>query len=834
MRKEPLLLPFVFLAGGVWVVHQFGTPTRPAICSLTVSLLFCLIAAALHRRTRLSLACLCIASFSGGVASAQFAEPGVPPKLDAEDGEIVLLSGCVTNPSVFSPSREQFTLSLTPRAAARITVTLKQGLPLNVSYGRNVEVVAKIRTPRNFGNPEAFDYVSYLAAQHLYWLGSVESPAGVHLLPGSCGSRPIGWLFGIRGWALERIRGLYPDDPKTVGLLQATLLGETAGLERRWTEDFRSTGTYHALVISGQHVSVLAFTLLFLLRLLRMRRLPALGLATVVCWLYAFLAGFSAPVVRAAGGFTLFLVASYLFRRTRILNLLAAIGIVYLAFSPNELFDPSFQLSFLSAAAIAAFAIPMTERWTEPLREAVQNLDQIRYDPQVSERAAAWRVELRLVSRTLAVRLKLRSKATSANVRYPTLLCVFILDAVILSACVQFGLALPLIEYFHRLSFTGLSANVVVVPILSVVIPLGFASIVSGSHLLGDANRVLLLMAQKVASWHTAFEPNWRQGGIPLAVAIGFGLSLVVLAYVVRRRLGSFFHPALATALVLFGVVVYQPWRPLVTPGNLEVTAIDVSQGDSLFVSFPNGRTMLVDAGGFPGVERMVRKPQLDMGEDVVAPYLWSRRVRRLDYVVLTHGHSDHMGGLAAILDDFRPQQLWIGAEPETREWQTVREHARLDGVAILSLTRSSQVPQIGGTRIRVLAPAPDYQPGEAASNDDSLVFEIRYGKRSVLLTGDAERAEESDMVENGKLEPVTLLKVGHHGSRTSSSEDFLSVLEPQFAFISDGYKNQFHHPHPDVLARLGEHHLNVYRTDQRGLVTFRTDGDRVSVTPYR
>jgi competence protein ComEC len=280
--------------------------------------------------------------------------------------------------------------------------------------------------------------------------------------------------------------------------------------------------------------------------------------------------------------------------------------------------------------------------------------------------------------------------------------------------------------------------------------------------------------------------------------------------------------------------VFVQPWPAATQPKTLEVTAIDVSQGDSLLVVFPDGETMLVDAGGFPGMERMTRKPQIDMGEDVVAPYVWSRRIRKLDYAVLTHGHSDHMAGMPAILDDFHPRALWIGAEPDTEAWTTIRQHAGADNVRIIALNRSSQPIHLGGADIRILAPSPDYVPDAKPGNNDSLVFEITYGRRSVLMTGDAERPVEADMIQSGELRPVTLLKVGHHGSRTSSSEEFLEQIQPRFAFISDGYLNQFHHPHGEVLERLAAHHALSFRTDQRGLLTFRTDGEKVEVETFR
>ena len=833
MVREPLLLPVIALAAGIIAAHfnyfELHELLIPAILSAAALILAFRFAKTVEWRV----GAVCAAMAVAGMATQVYHRPAKTPQMDAEDGETVVLTGCVVNPPVFSPTREQFTLELAPKAAARITANLKEGQKLSLNYGQRIEIAAKIRRPRNYQNPDSFDYAGYLAAQQIFWTGSVTSLADVRFLPGHCASPAVAFLYRIRTWALERLEGLYPNDHQTAALLQAILLGETTGVERRWTSDFRLTGTYHALVISGQHISVLAFTLLLILRLFHVRRIPSLCLATIACWLYAFISGMSSPVVRAAGGFTLFLAASYFFRRTRILNTLAAVALIYLIGAPDELFDPSFQLSFLSAAAIAVFAVPALERCTEPLRAAVKRFDQIAYDPMVPANAASWRVELRLLTTTLQLWTRISERASMWLVANATRLYVFLAEAVIISGCVTFGLALPMMMYFHRLSVTGLSANIIVVPLLSLVVPLGFASILTNWHLLGALTGFLLHIAELVAGWHVRFEPSWRITALPSLLAIAFALTLMTLAFALRR--GSRFTMfGTAVALMLFGILFWQPWKADVKLGLLEVTAIDVSQGDSLLVVFPNGQTMLVDAGGFPGMGRMVRKPQIDVGEDVVSPYLWSRRIRRLDYAVLTHGHSDHMDGLAAILDNFHPKQLWIGAEPESEEWRKVQEHAAANGVQIKSLNSSMPSLNFGGARVRILAPTPGYVPGEAAGNNDSVVFEITYGRRSVVMTGDAERPVEDELVAQGALHPVTLLKVGHHGSRTSSSQEFLDQLNPQFAFISDGYMNQFHHPHPDVLARLNEHRTAILRTDQHGLLTFRTDGDKVEVLPFR
>ncbi len=328
------------------------------------------------------------------------------------------------------------------------------------------------------------------------------------------------------------------------------------------------------------------------------------------------------------------------------------------------------------------------------------------------------------------------------------------------------------------------------------------------------------------------FEPSWRIAGPPIAAGICFVGSLVALAIGLRTR-SRWTSAAALSALSIFAVIAWQPWKPALAPGWLEISAVDVSQGDSILVVFPDGETMLVDAGGFPGMSRMARKPNLNIGEDVISPFLWSRGIHRIDYAVLTHEHSDHMDGLPAILDNFHPKELWTGAQIDTPAWNTVRDHAAKNRVRILTPSGTDPVRRIGGVDIQILAPLPDYAVGANPSNNDSLVMQIRYGKRSVLLTGDAERMIEDELVNTGRLTPVTLLKVGHHGSKTSSSEEFLDAVKPEFALISAGYLNQFHHPNADVLSRLAEHHTMVLRTDLRGLVTFRTDGNRVDIRTY-
>jgi competence protein ComEC len=338
-------------------------------------------------------ACVALALFFTGVLAEAWHRPGPPPEIDVGSvavgsRETVTLSGCIVEPSVFSNDREQFTLELDSsdpslKARARVTLALdgdtlapdgSMPVPQRLDYGQRVEIEARLRRPHNFNNPGSFDYAAYLARQHIFWTVTMPRGSTVRVLPGRCGWRFMAAVFGLRTAAVDRIERLYGGDGRSseqaaysTGMLEATLIGETSKLEKIWTQNFRRTGTFHALVISGLHVTVLAGVLLFLLRLCALPEIPALAFTVAAAWLYALVSGFAAPVVRAAGGFTLYALVRFFFRRGRVLNLLAAVALAYILWDPEQMFDASFQLSILCVAVIGALARPLLESTSAPL-----------------------------------------------------------------------------------------------------------------------------------------------------------------------------------------------------------------------------------------------------------------------------------------------------------------------------------------------------------------------------------------------------------------------------------------------------------------------------------
>ena len=322
-------------------------------------------------------------------------------------------------------------------------------------------------------------------------------------------------------------------------------------------------------------------------------------MTAAAAWLYALVSGLSAPVVRAAGGFSLFLFARFLFRRTRIMNLLAAVALAYLMWDPSQLFDASFQLSFLCVAAIGALASPLLEiesgRWRGGCWTCRTSA---RSTPIWSLRVAQARVELRLAAETLQLWSRLAHTLAGARHRAglaPDCLCS--LEMALISTVIQIGLALPMAEYFHRVSFTGLTANLLIVPLLNAVVPLGFVAIFTGWRWVAALAGWLLHISARIADWHAGIEPSWRVPDPPVWLALSFAASLILLARAFAPASLSR-RPAAAVVLVLFVLLVWHPWPPQVQPRVLELTSIDVGQGDSLLLVFPGGARMLVDGGG--------------------------------------------------------------------------------------------------------------------------------------------------------------------------------------------------------------------------------------------
>jgi competence protein ComEC len=437
-------------------------------------------------------------------------------------------------------------------------------------------------------------------------------------------------------------------------------------------------------------------------------------------------------------------------------------------------------------------------------------------------------VELRLAAETLALWTRMPRRFVYPMFAGAVRLAVWCWDLIVISAAVQIALILPMAYYFHRVSLSGLSANLLIVPAMSLFVPAGFAALFTGWRPLAWLANSLLAFSRRVAEFHARLEPDWRTPDPPLWLALLFAAALVWLAVAMaagRRRLG---WTAAAAVVALAMLIVWHPFPPALPAGEMELTAIDVGQGDSFLLVFPDRTTMLVDAGGIPVFGRR-RPSRMDLGEDVVSPYLWRRSLRRLDYVVASHLHTDHAGGLPAVIANFKPRELWLSRTADCPEWNAIASAAAAAGTQV-RIVRAGDRFQFGGATVTALWPTPDFPRRPEPDNNDSLVLHAAYGIHSFLLTGD------TDHVAELLFQPPrsTVLKVAHHGSRTSTTAVLLEAVRPAYALIPVGEGNTYRNPHPDTIERLAWMGVAIYRTDVDGAVTISTDGRRLRTESQR
>ena len=668
--------------------------------------------------------------------------------------------------------------------------------------GRRVEAAVTFRRPARYLNEGVPDFERDMALNGTTLFGSVKSGLLVDLL--AKGSRIEEMAGGVRRHVRRSVQQwVARHDAVSGAIVTAVLVGDRSGLPDDIRLRLQAAGTYHVIAISGGNIAILAGLMLAVFLVCGVTGRPAALVTLLLLLAYAQVVTAGASVWRATLMAVLYLGARLLDHRSPPWHALALAAAIVVCARPLDVRDAGFILTFGATAALLESA-----RRVSPFGPSTGS---------GSPRAG--------------------SKGGGAHGRPTTprhRVTGWLIASLAASLAAEIAL-LPVSAWtFSRVTSAGLLLNLAAVPLMALVqvggivvsclggvqtiaAPAGWVAHAAAAGLVGSARLV------DAAPWLATRVPP---PPLTLVAAYYLGLAVALLGHGIGRACGVGLLLASAIAMV-----TGQPagWVSAARdPATLRVTVFDVGQGDATLVQFPDRSSVLVDTGGIP-----FGNSTFDVGSRVLAPALWARGVRGLGRVLLTHGDPDHIGGARSIVHDFAPVQVWEGIP--------VARHAPLQEVLGEALARGATVERrqageamsVAGVRVRVLhPPAPDWER-QRVRNDDSVVVEVVYGDVAVLLPGDVGAGIERSILS--RLTPARhrILKVGHHGSRTSTSRELLDHWRPQVAIISCGRGNTFGHPAPDVLRRLASIGAAIYRTDLDGQVSVDTNGIEVHVRTY-
>ncbi len=884
------------MSAGIALEHYFSFQSKPfRICTIVAGTSLTLCAAAMVNRNTAKLMTLLLAAAFFCVGTVLMSIEGRAPAPNRVSrmydegrftfGEPVELTGSLSGQPELAPDSYYLKIRVERIAFRGVdldasgTVLLfahiqnsqvaREYDELELRHGARVRVMTTLDRDENFRNPGVLALTEYLDRNGFDATGVIKSPLLVERLDDARVFLPVAWLYEWRQRLEKKFGATF--SPETAGVLQAVLLGNRYNISRSAAERFRAGGTFHVLVISGLQIAFIGGLVILIARWLTRRRLLQFCLATVCMWAYTIAVGADPSVVRSALMFTLAVLGPVVWRAANSLNIVGCAALVLLVWQPANLFDPSFQLTFLSVLSIVLLAVPFMRgmqrigSW-RPTRETPYPPECRRWLRILAESLfwseRQWHSEI--AESNVSYRLFKTNFAATLERWHLQRVCRFSFTAIVVSVSVQLGLLPLMVIYFHRLSIASLALNIFVGALMAALAFVALGALLI-SELSSGLARPVIILSEKI-DWmmihlvdpFTHFKiaslrlPHYSGWAAVVYVLYYLVLGLLVMALVrwnplrpifITGRRGLWLRWVEVTFAILLCVIVVHPLSAGRPDGKLHLDFLDVGQGDSALLTMPDGTTLLVDGGGRPSFNQsrtesgdgnpVFERDARSIGERVVSEYLWSKGLDRVDYILATHADADHIDGLNDVARNFKVRGAIVARTPgDDSEYARFAATMSDAGVPVEKIG-AGDVLRFGEVSAEVLWPPATLDDGAPSRNNDSILLLIRYGEKRLLLTGDIEKDGESAVLREGIDLSSDLVKVAHHGSRTSSIESFVNATRPSLAIISVGRTSMFGHPHKEVVARWRARGAEVMTTGQRGTISLVTDGRFLRVTTF-
>ncbi len=791
--KYPAVRISVLFAAFVAVIHF--TPARAIIDAadaLVLALGSCgFVGAAVWSRARRPLlaAALALVGLLGAAAARYPMSPAEATHVSRflDLGRQVELIGSVIDDPEDDGAKCRWTLEvdsillsrhLAVPSAGRVQV--RTSYRTDVRYGERIAVRGALRAPRGERNPGEFDFARYLSYRGIYGTVHVREPSFITRYGTFDG---LAWFRDVVLPVKHHIMNVAHRtlSPLAASIVIGLLVGERSEIPQEVIDAFSLTGTIHILSLSGLHVVFISVLLMGLFSFVRVPYAARVWLTLGCLALYTMIGDLAPSIVRASIMTGVVLVGTLLQRRRNVINSLFVALLIILFLDPLALFDIGLQLSFAAVLSIVVI-YPRLER-------GVRRFGVLRQGP------------VTLVDKTVAL--------------------------LLVSVAAQIGTVPFTAYYFYKIPVVALAANVLIVPLSSAVMGLGFFSSVAEAwsptlaQVYSNVNeyvvRFMVLIAQWAAQLPLAYVEYYRMGVWSMV------FFYLLVAYVLLWERTNVRRYGLLAGAVLTAIAVW--WHALRPQDGLRVYFLDVGQGDCAFIRFPDERVMIVDAGD--------RDEQYDSGEQIVAPFLRKQGISRIDWIVISHPHDDHMGGVDYLLRHFE-----VGAVLDPGQfyrsdiYRDVLEGTRKSGVPYRRMRAGDVLAIDGETALYFLHPTEAFvsDSGDAPrnTNNSSLVVKLQFRTVGVLLLGDAELETWPDLRKYGPFLRCDLVKVAHHGSWNGTPGELVAATQPRYAVISVGRFNKFNHPSPQVVLSFQRAGAEVVRTDEAGAAVFAANGDSI------